>query len=71
MVFGDLIMIYLCVQFFFNFVLNGYSFFERLSVSGGGAEREGDTESHAGSRLCTDSTEPDAGLELTDHEILT
>ena len=32
---------------------NVYSFFdkERQSVSGGGAEREGDTESGAGSRL--------------------
>ena len=34
-----------------------------------GAEREGDTESEAGSRLCADST--DVGLELTDHEIMT
>ena len=37
-------------------------------MSGGGAEREGDTESEAGSRL---STEPDAGLELTNLEIMT
>ena len=37
----------------------------------GGAEREGDTESKAGSRLCAVSTQPDAGLELTDHEIMT
>ena len=44
----------------------------------GGAEREGDTESEAGSRLRAVSTEPDAGLELTnagleltDHEIMT
>ena len=29
-------------------------------------EREGDTESETGVRLCTVSTEPDAGLELTD-----
>ena len=36
-----------------------------------GAEREGDTESEAGSRLQADSTEPDAGLELTDREIIT
>ena len=40
-------------------------------MSGGGAEREGDTESEAGSRLWAVSTEPDAGLELTDHEIMT
>ena len=42
---------------------------ERQSASGGGAEREGDTESEAGSRLRAVSTEPDVGLELTDHEI--
>ena len=38
---------------------------------GGGSEREGDTESEAGSRLRAVSTEPDAGLELTDREIMT
>ena len=40
-------------------------------MSGGGAEREGDTESKAGSRLCAVSTEPDMGLELMNHEIMT
>ena len=40
-------------------------------MSGGGAEREGDTESEAGSRLRVVSTEPGAGLELTDREIVT
>ena len=40
-------------------------------MSGGGAEREGDTGSEAGPRLGAISTEPDAGLELTDHEIMT
>ena len=44
---------------------------ERQSVSRGGAEKEGDTESEAGSRLRAVSTEPDAGLELTDLEIMT
>ena len=39
---------------------------ERQSVSRGGAEREGDTESEAGFRLRAVSTEPDVGLELTD-----
>ena len=34
-------------------------------------EREGDTESEAGSRLRAVSTEPDAGLEITNHEIMT
>ena len=44
---------------------------ERQSVSKGGAEREGDTESEAGSRLRAVSTEPDAGLEPTNCEIMT
>ena len=37
----------------------------------GGSEREGDTESEAGSRLRAVSPEPDAGLELTDRKIMT
>ena len=44
---------------------------ERQCTSGGGAEREGDTESEAGSRLQAVSTEPDAGLEPTNREIMT
>ena len=40
-------------------------------MNGGGAEREGDTESEAGSRLWAISPKPDAGLELTDREIMT
>ena len=44
---------------------------ETESMSGGGAEREGDPESEAGSRLRAVSTEPDAGLEPTDREIMT
>ena len=40
-------------------------------MSARGAEREGDTESEAGSRLWAVSTEPDAGLELTNSEIMT
>ena len=35
-----------------------------------GRGREGDTESEAGSRLRAVSTEPDAGLELTNGEIM-
>ena len=42
---------------------------ERQGVSGRGAEREGHTESEAGSRLRAVSTEPDAGLEPTNGEI--
>ena len=40
-------------------------------MSGGGAEREGVTESEAGLRLQVVSTEPDAELELTNCEIMT
>ena len=43
---------------------------ERQSASGGRTVREGDTESDAGSRLWAVSTEPDAGLEPTDREIM-
>ena len=39
-------------------------------MNGGGAGREEDTESEAGSRLRAISTEPDAGLEPTNREIL-
>ena len=44
---------------------------EKQSVSWGGAEREGDTESQAGSRLWADSTEPNVGLEPMNREITT
>ena len=40
-------------------------------MNGGGAEREGDKESEAGSRLWAITPEPDAGLELADREIVT
>ena len=40
-------------------------------MNGGGVEREGDTESETGSRLRAVGTEPDAGLELADCEIMT
>ena len=44
---------------------------ERLSTSRRGAEREGDTESKAGSRLQAVSTEPDFGLEPMNCGIMT
>ena len=44
---------------------------ERQSMNGGGAEREGVTESEAGSRLRAVSTEPDMGLELMEYKIMT
>ena len=43
----------------------------RQSMSGGGVEREGDTESDAGPRLRAVSPEPGTGLELTDRETMT
>ena len=44
---------------------------ERQSVRRGGAEREGDIEAEAGSKLWAVSTEPNAGLKLTDCKIMT
>ena len=55
--------------FFFKFIFETES--ERAHMNGGGAEREGDTESEAGSRLQAVSTELDMGLKLTDCEIMT
>ena len=57
----------------FLYVFNVYFIFDRQrhSVSRGTAEREGDTESEAGSRLRAVSEEPDAGLQPTDREIMT
>ena len=43
----------------------------RQSESGGGAERKGDTESKADSRLWAVSTQPDTGFKLTNCEIMT
>ena len=51
---------------FFNFY---FWHTERQSMSGGEAEREGDTELEAGSRLRAVGTEPDTWLEPRNHEI--
>ena len=51
----------------FLILLSVYSF---LRV-GGGTEKEGDTDSKAGSRLWAVGTEPDVVLELTNCEIMT
>ena len=40
-------------------------------MSGGGAEREEDTESEAGPRPRAVNTEANRGLELMNHEIMT
>ena len=59
-------------SFFLIIFFNIYLFLrQRQSMNGGGAEREGDTESETGSRLWAISPEPNAGLELTDREIVT
>ena len=44
---------------------------ERQSASGGGAERKGDTEPEAGSRLWAVNTEPGVGLKPMNCEIMT
>ena len=44
---------------------------ETQSVSRGGVEKGGDTESEAGSRLRAVSTAPDAGLKFTNCKIMT
>ena len=44
---------------------------ERDRAQEGKGQRERETESEAGSRLQAVSTEPDAGLEFTNHEIMT
>ena len=46
-----------------------FSFRDRMN--GGGAEREGNTESKAGSRPRAVSIEPDMGLELVSCKITT
>ena len=63
-----------CSSVFFLFFFNVYLFLRQRETEhewGRVREREGDTESKTGSRLCTVSTEPDVGLELTNHEIMT
>ena len=55
---------FLCGLFSFDFFKCLFIFDrERQSASGGGAEREGGTESEAGSRLRAVSTEPDFGTQ--------
>ena len=60
---GCVTSVFVFFYFFFNFC-NVY-----LHLREG--QREGDTESQAGSRLRAVGTEPDVGLEPTDREIVT
>ena len=54
------------------FFFNVYLFLRETEHKWGrGREREGDTESEAGSRLPAVSTEPDAGLKPMNREIVT
>ena len=58
--------------FFLFFFLNIFIYlWETESMSRGGEESEGDTESKAGSRFWDVSTEPDVALEPMNHEIMT
>ena len=60
------------ISFFFLNCCCCCCFLERdREQAGEGQREEGDTESEAGSRLRAVSTEPDAGLELTNCEIMT
>ena len=57
--------------FLFFFFFSLFHYFEVGRASGGGAEREGDTESEAGPRLPAVSADPHAGLRFTNHEFMT
>ena len=64
------------VVFIFFFLINFFNVYnfwekERQRESRGGAEREGATESEAGSRLRAVSAEPHVGLKLTNCKIMT
>ena len=48
-----------------------FIFEKERTQAGGDREREGDTESEVGSRLGAVSAEPDVGLTLMNHEIVT
>ena len=63
---------YIMILLFLN-IFNVYYVWETQTEheQGRGRERERETESEAASRLWAVSTEPNTGLELTDHEIMT
>ena len=64
---------YACMYIYFLMSLFKFIYFARekkLDLTGG-AGREGDRENPKQAPHCTVSTEPDSGLEPTNHEILT
>ena len=61
----------LTLIFFLKIFFNVYLFLREREVNRGGAEREGDTELEAGSRLQVVSTEPNVGPEPMNLEIMT
>ena len=71
---GQILLLHSCLLFIFKkiFFKCFYLFLrQRETEHEQGRGRGGDTESEAGSRLQAVSTEPDAGLELTECEIMT
>ena len=67
------LFVYLFIYYllFFLIFFNVYLFLRQRETEHERAERQGDTESEADSRLWAISPEPDAGLELADCEIVT
>ena len=63
------IYIYIYIYIYFTFFFKKFIYFERESTPGRGAEREERVK--IPSKLCPGSAEPDAGLELTNCEIMT
>ena len=62
------VCLFVCLFFFFQCLFLRE---KNRAWVGGGAESEGDTESEAGSRLRAVSREPDTGIKLTNHKIMT
>ena len=64
------LLMFLFFFFFCFFLFCLIYFLERQTVQAWVGKREGETESEADSRLWTISTDPNAGLKLTNHEIM-
>ena len=68
--FHQILLLSQILKSFFKHLFVFESTRERQSASRGEAERDEDLEPKAGSRLQAVITEPDAGLELTNREIM-